>query len=53
MAAIVEAVNAGEISPDEAAELSQLLEIFVNVFEVSDLERRLRVLEEAAVEPSK
>ena len=53
MAAIVEAVNAGEISPDEAAELSRLLEIFVNVFEVSDLERRLRVLEEAAVEPSK
>lgn len=48
MAAIVDAVTAGQISPDEGAELSRLLENFVKVFEVSDLERRLRVLEDAA-----
>ena len=48
MAAIVEAVTAGQISPDEGAELSRLLESFVKVFEVSDLERRLRALEDAA-----
>jgi uncharacterized protein YjaG (DUF416 family) len=47
MAAIVEAVSAGEISPDEAVELSRLVEGFVKVFEVSELERRMRALEEA------
>jgi hypothetical protein len=47
MAAIVEAVSAGEILPDEAVELSRLVEGFVKVFEVSELERRMRALEEA------
>jgi hypothetical protein len=49
MTAIVAAVTAGQISPDEAAELSRLIESFVKVFEVSDLERRLLALENAAV----
>jgi hypothetical protein len=48
MAAIVEAVSAGEISPDGAVELSRLVESFVKVLEVSDHERRMRALEEAA-----
>jgi hypothetical protein len=51
MASIVAAASGGEISPDEAIELSRLVESFVKVFEVSDLERRLRVLEEAAAIP--
>ena len=51
MASIVAAASRGEISPDEAVELSRLVESFVKVFEVSDLERRLRVLEEAAAIP--
>jgi hypothetical protein len=48
MASIVAAASGGEISPDEAVELSRLVESFVKVFEVCDLDRRLRVLEEAA-----
>lgn len=43
---------ADSLSPDEGAELSRLLESLVKVFEVSDLERRLRVLEGPAVTAS-
>ena len=49
MAAIVEAVTAGQISPNEAAELSRLVESFVKVTEIGELERRLQALEDAAV----
>jgi hypothetical protein len=48
VAAITEAVSAGEIAPDEAAELTRLVEGFVKVVEISDMERRLRALEEAS-----
>jgi hypothetical protein len=47
LAAILEAVSAGEISPDQGAELSRLVESFVRAFEVSELERRMQALEEA------
>lgn len=39
---------AGEVSPDEAVELTRLVEGFVKVVEISDIERRLCALEEAA-----
>ncbi|HEX9536161.1 MAG TPA: DUF5681 domain-containing protein [Stellaceae bacterium] len=47
MAAITTAGVQGMITPGEAAELARVVEIFVRAVETSDVERRLRELEEA------
>jgi hypothetical protein len=46
MAAVLSAVAAGELTPGEASEVAGLLEAFTRALEVSEIERRLRVLEE-------
>jgi hypothetical protein len=40
------AVARGELTPSEAAELSRLVEAYVKATETSELERRLKALEE-------
>jgi hypothetical protein len=47
IAAITEAVAQGEITAMEAADVSRLVETYVRSVEASDLEKRLRVIEEA------
>jgi hypothetical protein len=46
MASIAEAVANGELAAGEAAELSKLVESFVKALEVTDFDKRLRLLEE-------
>jgi hypothetical protein len=46
MAAITTAVACGELTPIEAAELSSVVETYVKAIEASEIERRLRVLEQ-------
>jgi hypothetical protein len=46
MAAITTAVAQGEITAAEAAEVSRLVETYVRSVEASDLEKRLRAIEE-------
>jgi Family of unknown function (DUF5681) len=46
MAAITTAAACGAITPGEAAEMARVVEIFVRAVETSDLERRLKKLEE-------
>ena len=48
MAAITTAVANGELMPTEAAELSRMIDGYVKAIEASDIERRLRLLEERA-----
>jgi hypothetical protein len=48
MAAITAAVAAAEITPGEAAELAKLVEAFVKAIEASELDQRLRTLEDKA-----
>jgi hypothetical protein len=45
--AITEAVARGEIAVADAADISRLVETFVRAIEASDLDKRLRALEEA------
>jgi len=45
MAAITEAATAGEIMLSEAAEFAKLLETYMKALEVTEFERRLRLLE--------
>ncbi len=47
MAAITTAAALGAVTPEEAAELARVVEIFVRAAETSDFERRLRQLEDA------
>ena len=47
MAAITTAVAQGEITATEAAEVCRLVETYVRAVEASDLEKRLRAIEEA------
>jgi hypothetical protein len=47
MAAITAAVANGELTPAEAGELSRLVESYVKAIEVTEIERRLQVLEAA------
>jgi Family of unknown function (DUF5681) len=49
MAAITAAVAHGELTPAEASELSCVVEAFVTAIEATEIERRLRVLEESRV----
>jgi hypothetical protein len=46
MAAITTAVASGELTPTEAAELSRVIESYVRAIEATEIERRLRLLEE-------
>jgi hypothetical protein len=46
VAAISVAVARGELTPGEAAELSRLIEAYVKVLEATELDQRLRALEE-------
>jgi hypothetical protein len=46
MAAITVAVACGELTPSEASELSRLVESYVKTIEITEIERRLRVLEQ-------
>jgi hypothetical protein len=45
MAAIATAVASGDLTPSEAAELSRVVEAFVQVLQISEIERRLESLE--------
>ena len=47
MAAVTTAVALGEITATEAADVSRLVETYVRSVEASDLEKRLRAIEEA------
>jgi hypothetical protein len=47
MAAVTAAVAQGEITVTEAADVSRLVETYVRSVEASDLEKRLRAIEEA------
>jgi hypothetical protein len=47
MAAITSAVAIGDITVTEAADVSRLVETYVRAVEASDLEKRLRAIEEA------
>ena len=46
MAAIVAAVADGELTPGEAGEVSKIVDAFVRTLEATELEARLRALEE-------
>jgi hypothetical protein len=46
MAAITAAVASGELTPAEAGELSKLVDSYVRTIEATEIERRLRALEE-------
>jgi hypothetical protein len=46
MAALTDAVATAEITPGEAAELAKLVEAFVRALEASELDQRLRTIEE-------
>jgi hypothetical protein len=48
MATITTAVANGKLTPTEAAELSRVIEGYVKAIEATEIERRLRVLEEAS-----
>jgi hypothetical protein len=48
MAAIVAAVADGDLTPDEASQLSGLVANTVKTIEATELERRVRALEEKA-----
>jgi hypothetical protein len=45
MAAITAAVASGELTPIEAAELSSVIETYVKAIEATEIERRVRALE--------
>ena len=45
MAALVDAVAAGELTPMEAGELTKIVQAFVKVIETADLEERINRLE--------
>ena len=46
--AITAAVARGEITATEAADVSRLVETYVRAIEASDLDKRLKAIEEAA-----
>ena len=46
MSAITSAVARGELTTSEAAELSRVVEAFVKVIETTEIERRLKILED-------
>jgi hypothetical protein len=46
VSAITTAVARGELTPNEASELSRLIDAYVKAIETSEIERRLKILEE-------
>jgi hypothetical protein len=53
MATITTAVANGELTPVEAGELSRVIEGYVKALEATEIERRLRILEERAIRDAK
>jgi hypothetical protein len=53
MSAIIVAVASGELTPNEAAELSRVVDGYVKALEVTEIERRIRTLEERAARNAK
>jgi len=53
MAAITTAVANGDLTPTEAAELSRVIEGYVKTIEATEIERRLRLVEERAIRDEK
>ena len=53
MATITTAVANGELTPAEAVELSRVIEGYVKALEATEIERRLRLLEERAIRDAK
>src|SRR5437588_9695429 len=53
MAAITTAVANGDLTPTEAVELSRVIEGYVKTIEATEIERRLRLLEERAIRDEK
>jgi hypothetical protein len=53
MAAITAAVAKGEFTPTQAAELSRVIESYVKAIEATEIERRVRLLEERAIRDAK
>jgi len=53
MAAITVAVAAAELTPAEAAELSRIVDGYVKMLEVTEIERRLQSFEERAARNAK
>ena len=47
------AVANGELTPTEAAELSHVIEGYIKAIEATEIERRLRLLEERAIRDAK
>jgi Family of unknown function (DUF5681) len=53
MAAITTAVANGELTPNEAAELSRVVDGYVRALEATEIERRIRTLEERTARDAK
>jgi hypothetical protein len=53
MAAITTAVASGELTPNEAAELSRVVDGYVKALEATEIERRIQVLEERTARDAK
>jgi Family of unknown function (DUF5681) len=53
MAAITAAVANGELTPAEASELSRVIEGYVKALDATEIDRRLRLLEERATRDAK
>src|SRR5262245_55678801 len=53
MAALTMAVANGELTQSEAGELSRVIEGYVKAVEATEIERRLRLLEERAIRDAK
>jgi hypothetical protein len=48
MAALVEAVAIGDLTPLEAGELTKIVQVFAKIIEITELDQRIRKLEEIA-----
>jgi hypothetical protein len=53
LAVITAGVASGELTPPEAAKLSRVIEGYVKALEATEIERRLRLLEERAIGDAK
>ena len=53
MSAITAAVANGELTPNEAAELSRVVDGYVKALEATEIERRIQVLEERTARDAK
>ena len=53
MAAITMAVANGELTPNEAAELSRVVDGYVKALEATEIERRIQTLEERTARDAK